>query len=185
MRCFVAINLPEDIKSRLQSVQERLSPLVTWKPVERENLHVTLKFLGEVDDHKLNRIEETLMEVSSAQEPFVMELKGAGAFPNLNYIRVLWIGIDKGSNEIRQLMARIDSKLAGLGFSKEREYVPHVTIGRVKAIMRRGELAQAIRSLQELSFGSAEVKSIALMKSTLTSKGPIYNILKELPLGGN
>jgi len=168
MRCFIAIDIPNEIKKKIEPLIKELN-VNGIKPVEVDNLHITIKFLGEINEGKRKKVEKTLNHISFL--PFSISLAGIGAFPNENYIRVIWIG--SYSSELVDLIKEIDEKMFRLGFKRERDYVPHLTIARVK---RRPEidLKTFLTKYKSKEFGSFVVYNIKLKKSTLTSKGPIY-----------
>lgn len=184
MRCFVAIQVSEEVRRRIVPLQERLSPLLAWKPVEFENMHLTLKFLGEVEDSKGEEIMARLRSACSGFGHFELSFKGIGVFPSLGYIRVIWVGVDQGHESLVSLSKAIDSELATLGFPREKDFVPHLTIGRVKSVTRKRELVSVIEGLKAEEFGKTKVESVELMKSTLTTRGPIYSCLGRVSLVG-
>jgi 2'-5' RNA ligase len=145
--------------------------------VERENLHITLKFFGETD--KLTPIEEKLKEIEGEFTPFQVSLKGIGAFPSAKRAIVLWVGIEEGQDNLKELYSSIENKILPIGFEKEdRGFTPHITFGRVK----KG--GYSLPENLSFSFESFQVNKITLFKSTLTPKGPIYEIVSEVSLGG-
>ncbi len=163
MRAFIAVDIP--FHRRIEELQGSI--VGRFKPVERENMHITLKFLGDVDEKKLNAIKSVVEGCKVA--PFRIKLHGVGFFPSERYIKVLWIGIENGE-EIKRMMMCIDEKLKPLGFKKERSYVPHLTVARVK-----GKVSiENIDEFRDAYFGEAEIKEVKIKKSTLTEKGPIY-----------
>jgi 2'-5' RNA ligase len=182
MRCFVAIGINEEVRGKLVSLQQRLSPFLSWKPVEFENLHLTLKFLGEVEDTRAEEILSALRSACSGFSRFEILLKGISAFPSPSQARVLWVGISEGGEKVISLFKAVDSELAKLGFSRERDFVPHVTLGRVKFVPRRKELMEMMQSLKSEEFGRTVVESVDFMKSVLTPKGPIYSVIGQVPL---
>lgn len=176
MRLFAGIPLPEQIREAIDRVIRDWKAEVSGiKYVERENLHITLKFIGEVEEQKAERIKELLGMVSF--NPIEVELEGVGAFPSADRPRVVWIGVKKGFNEIAALSRQIDELLAWEGIPQEmKAFHPHVTIGRVR------RYSPAIKSKMEKyagrSFGSFTVDRFVLYKSTLTPRGPIYDRLQ-------
>lgn len=152
------------------------------KLVEPENIHITLKFLGDTDEKYIEPIEQSMKEAVKTIKPFPITLRGTGVFPNQNYVKVLWVGIiDNG--QIEPIAHAIDLSLAPLGFKKEtRGFSPHLTIGRVKTARNKEKLLNIIQQYHEEAFTVQEVKSIVLKKSELTPKGPIYTSLKEVHL---
>ncbi|AEF97122.1 RNA 2',3'-cyclic phosphodiesterase [Methanotorris igneus] len=170
MRCFIAIDLPEEIKDKIEEVKKHFK-IKGIKLVEKENLHITIKFLGEIDEEIVEKIKNLDLSIS----PIKVKIKNIGVFPNENYIRVIWLG----ATNLVDLFKEVDEKLSEIGFKKEREYVPHVTIGRVKFIENKKALKDKIEKHRKIDIGEFEVKSIKLMKSTLTPNGPIYEVIKE------
>lgn len=152
------------------------------KLVEPQNIHITLKFLGDVEEDQVDKIEQIIKESLKDIEPFTIKLNGTGVFPNENYIKVIWIGIEDGQI-IGKIAGIIDEKLTKLGFKKERRgFSPHLTIGRVKTAKNKHTLIKTIENYRDEDFSVEEVKSIKLMKSDLTPKGPIYTTMREVPL---
>ena len=172
MRLFIAIDIPEEIKEKISNFQKQIK-MKGIKLVEKENLHITVKFLGEVDENLLNDI----LNLDLSIEPVKIKLNQLNVFPNMNYIRVIWIGA-YGENLIK-IFEDVDKKLSNLGFKKEREYVPHLTIGRVKFIENKKQLKDKIEKFKDVDFGEFEAKKLKLYKSTLTPNGPIYEVIKE------
>ncbi|XRO77528.1 RNA 2',3'-cyclic phosphodiesterase [Methanocaldococcus sp. 10A] len=172
MRLFLAIDIPENLKNKIKEFQEHFK-MKGIKLVEKENLHITVKFLGEVDEEKLKEI----LDLDLSIEPIKIKLKHIGTFPNSNYIKVIWIKVE--NENLIEIFKNIDKKLSNLGFKKEKEYVPHLTIGRVKFIDNKKKLKDRIEKYKDIDFGEFEAKHIKLYKSTLTPNGPIYEVLKE------
>jgi RNA 2',3'-cyclic 3'-phosphodiesterase len=152
------------------------------KLVEPGNIHITIKFLGDTDENHIDAIEQRMKESVLTIKPFLITLKGTGVFPNQNYMKVLWIGITDEGN-IETIAHTIDEKLEPLGFKKEsRDFSPHLTIGRVKTARNKDQLLKVIEKYKAVEFTIQKIQSITLKKSELTPKGPIYTILKEVPL---
>ena len=170
MRCFLAIDLPEEIKDKIEGIKRDFK-IKGIKLVEKENLHITIKLLGEIDEETVEKIKNLDLSIN----PIKVKIKNIGIFPNENYIRVIWLG----ATNLVDLFKEIDEKLSDIGFKKEREYVPHVTIGRVKFIENKKALKDKIEKHRKIDIGEFEVRSIKLMKSTLTPNGPIYEVIKE------
>lgn len=187
MRTFIAIELPQNFRNYLADIQNLLKATgadVKWVPLE--NIHLTLKFLGEIDDKKLDKVTEILDSVASGENQFFIRLDSLGAFPNTNFPRVIWSGIDKGDKETRKIANAIEERIATIGIPKEdRPFSSHITIGRVRSGLSRIKLTQLLNELQDkpgkenLEFAAGK---ITLFKSQLTPKGPIYEILKEASL---
>ncbi len=152
------------------------------KLVEPENIHITLKFLGDTDETYIEGIEQAMKESVRGIEPFPIQLRGTGVFPNQKYMKVLWVGIiDNG--RIEPIARSIDSSLASLGFKKEaRGFSPHLTVGRVRTARNKDKLLPILQQYIEEEFTTQEVQSIVLKKSELTPKGPIYTTVREVRL---
>ena len=171
MRLFVAIEVEPNEKIRKTLLETKNLGL---RSVAEENLHINLKFLGEIEEGKIDEIKKAL---DSAQGfgNFEIELKGIGAFPNSNFIRVVWIGVT--SDKLRALAKLIDGELSKVGFNKEKSYTPHVTLARVT---KRVEGVKTL--LCEEYFGKQVVKEVHLIKSELSPKGPKYEKIYSVRL---
>ncbi|WP_292459982.1 RNA 2',3'-cyclic phosphodiesterase [Methanothermococcus sp.] len=170
MRCFLAIELNEDIKEKLEELKSCFK-IDGIKPVEKENFHITVKFLGDIDEEMVEKIKNLDLSI----KPVKSHIKYMGVFPNENYIRVIWIG----ATNLIPVFKEIDKKLSELGFKKEKDYVPHITIGRVKFTKDKKLLKSKIDKYKHVELGTLEVKNIVLMKSELTREGPIYEVIKK------
>lgn len=148
--------------------------------MERENIHLTLKFLGNVDSVRIEDIKLALGKVKFS--PFQMEIKGAGAFPSLSRMSVIWVGIEKGWTQIQEVYEQTETLFSGLGFPREsRTFSPHITIARVKTGRRRDEIASLLRRLEDKSFGTFTADKVRLKQSVLSGSGPHYSTLLEVP----
>jgi len=188
MRTFIAIDLPQNIKDGLQRIQDKLKASeadVKW--VSPENIHLTLKFLGEIDDAKLAKINEIMLKVCSGKEQFQLSIRSLGVFPKINFPRVIWVGIDKGDKETNEIAQDLEERIASLGIPKEkRAFSSHITIGRVRSMLNRQRLAEELErpenAPQGKDFPDFMVTKITLFKSSLSPKGPVYEALKEASL---
>jgi len=180
-RGFIAID--PDVSSKIVELGNKIKKTgAQVKLVEPKNMHLTLKFLGDTDEKLINEIEKIIKESTKDTKPFKIKLEGTGVFPNQNYIKIIWIGIKNGE-QIIPIAEKIDEEISKLGFKKEnRKFSPHLTIGRVKSAKNKDKLIQIIEEYNEILFSEFEVKSIKLIKSELTPKGPIYTTLKEIRL---
>lgn len=183
MRAFIAIELSDEIRSSLTQLQSRLKYAgadVKW--VEEKNIHLTLKFLGDIDDGAREKVTAVLEDVSKTINPLMISIKEIGAFPSLEYPRVVWAGLDKGAFESTVIAKKIDYALYGIGFKKEtRPFAAHLTVGRVRSARNKKALIEKISALNSENFVSPgqTVDSIALFQSTLTPRGSIYTKLSE------
>jgi 2'-5' RNA ligase len=184
VRLFVALELPESHRASLADVCERgRRGGVRW--VAAENVHLTLKFLGEVDEGLAPDVEEALAGVAEAARPFALALEGGGCFPNERSPRVIWVGVAEGAEEASRLAAEVERALKPLGFAPEkRRFRPHLTIGRPKDPRAAATAtAEKIEQLRGYGAPAAEVRGLALIKSTLTSEGAVYDVVRRFGLG--
>jgi len=184
MRSFIALDLSKEIRERIKEIQKQFVGLeqsgAELKFVNPWQMHQTVKFLGEVPEDNVDRIKNLLSEI--AQKPFDIELRGVGFFPKAKLekarnIRVIWIGIWRGIEELKALQADVESKMHILGFPFEKRFSGHTTLCRVKKPLSREELGSILNKIAELSdveAGKMHVEELKLKKSTLTPKGPIY-----------
>jgi len=180
VRSFIAVDVADGvILKRITDCQTELTRTgADLKSVEPENIHATLRFLGEVQVPLLDQVKSELAQV--AFQLFLVELRGVGAFPNPRRPNVVWIGITKGGEELQGIFSSLEPRLRGLGFAADRKgFSPHITIGRVKSGRNREALYSGIMGMSDVEFGSMTVESIRLKKSTLTPKGPIYTTIYE------
>jgi 2'-5' RNA ligase len=184
LRCFIAIGIPAQLQKTIGECIEILKKHdadIKW--VAPENLHLTLKFLGNTDEDLLPKIRESLLALIASYKPFYIKICGTGAFPNKKNPRVLWAGL-QNTDGMKNLQDEIERSMALLGFkSEEREFNPHLTLGRVRS--RRGMimLIRELDTFEEKEFGIVPVDHILLMKSALTPKGPEYTCIDTIPFG--
>jgi 2'-5' RNA ligase len=154
---------------------------VSW--VAPENLHVTLKFLGGIDEARVPPVIDALDAAVRRHARFAIEVGGLGAFPSASRARVLWAGIVGGDGALGALAATVDAALAVVGFPREeRAFSPHITLGRVREPRPAPELAEALTAGGARRFGQVEVDQVTLMRSDLSPNGARYTPLAGLPL---
>jgi len=170
MRLFVAVDMDEKIRENFSPLLSRLSQLRGLKAVEKENLHTTLMFLGEVPESKLKDIETALSKVEF--EPFRIKLRGLGKFPKKGEPRVLWVAIDEGKEEMIRLAESVYLALKKLGFERDKDFEAHITVARVKR--KIPELEKVLEDFREENFGEMLVKDFRLKQSILKPSGPVY-----------
>ncbi len=186
MRTFIAIELPQEIKGSLSRLQGELKATgadVKW--VAPQNIHLTLKFLGEVDDKKLEKIKEAIDGLAKETSKFQVCITTLGAFPKIDSPRVIWMGIEAGDKETKEIAAVLEERLAEISIPKEdRPFSSHITIGRTRSALNRQKLVEELKNKTGLGGEKLEFYAgkITLFKSTLTPKGPIYETLKEANL---
>lgn len=182
MRAFLALDLDEKLKGKISEVQRQIAESnAPIKFVEPENLHFTFKFFGEISPEKAQNIRGIMEKKIKDYRPFEIFIKGVGVFPNLGYIRVIWLGVEDPGN-FSQMQKGFDEEFVKMGFKKERSYTPHLTMGRVKGAKNKDELVSILKELQNLEIGRMDVKQIVMKKSELTPAGPIYTNIGEFEL---
>ena len=183
LRVFICIELPEQIREHIAELQGQLKPLgngVSW--TRPEGIHLTLKFLGDVESDQINAIAEAVELASRVGGPFPVTVSGTGGFPSLIRPRVLWVGITERSGRLGQIQSQIDRELARLGYPREqRRFLPHLTLGRVKA---PDSVKEICMEMQRRGFApmTYSVHGIIVMRSDLKPDGAIYTPLKTLEL---
>lgn len=187
MRTFIAIELPKEIKEALGRIQEKLKASgadVKW--VEPKNIHLTLKFLGEISEQQLEKITAILNDLAKDKKNFRVRISSLGAFPKMNFPRVIWVGVDQGNEEIKVLAKALEEKIARIGIPKEdRPFSSHITIGRTRSNLGRDKLVAGLNSMMDYIKETPQeltVDKITLFKSTLSPQGPIYEVLKQVSL---
>ncbi len=178
MRCFVAVDLDDRLKLKVVEIQKRLERIGDIKLVESENLHFTLKFLGEVTEQQLDEAKYILEKIADSFQPFEINIKNLGAFPSLNYMRVIWLG----APELYSLQKAVDDSFYPK-FPKEKEVIPHMTLARVRSPKGKDLLAEFIKNSEDIEIGGMKVGMIKLKKSALTPRGPVYDDVAVLELG--
>jgi RNA 2',3'-cyclic 3'-phosphodiesterase len=181
VRSFVSIDLDdEQILSRVDSINSSLGAMgADVKLVERENIHLTLKFLGNIPSAKIAEVKNALAQVKF--RIFPLEIRGTGAFPNLKRMNVIWIGIGEGWSTVEEIFEQTEALLHSAGFSREtRPFTPHITIARVRSGRKRDEVANFLGHLGEEVLGTFNVNQVRLKQSILSSSGPKYSTLFEV-----
>ncbi len=183
-RSFIAVELSREIAEGVRRIQGGLRERATgvsW--VRPEGIHLTLKFLGDVDPGRIEGIASKAEACVKGRGPFTIGIKGCGGFPNPRNPRVIWIGVDDPSGEIKRLQAEVEQGMEEMGFEREeRGYTPHLTVGRLRSGKGKGEVAQALEAMQGCDLGTMEVREICLFRSQLKPTGAEYSKLKVIPL---
>jgi len=186
VRSFIAIEIPEEIKKEISSIQDELKKNlgktrgISW--ARAETTHLTLKFLGDVPGEKIKTTEEALRLSARGIKAFTISVAGAGCFPNLENPRVLWTGIQE-SEELKNLHAAIEGSLCAIGFGKdEKPFRPHLTLARIKSQAEGKKLSKAIKELGADIKADFIVDSVILFKSELNSKGAAHTPLAKIIL---
>lgn len=182
MRSFVAIDIPDALRERIAAASSAFSS-EGLTMVKGDALHITLQFLGELNNAKLAAAKEAVEDFD--QKKFEVDLSGVSYFTaDDGTIRVIFVKVGKGYEELKGIYAAISANLArkGIRFINEKDYVPHVTIARVKRCKNKAQLIEMIRTHSDINFGSFTADSISLKQSTLTLNGPIYSDLYKKQL---
>ncbi|MDD6534138.1 MAG: RNA 2',3'-cyclic phosphodiesterase [Methanosphaera sp.] len=184
MRAFLAIELNDYVIENILKTQQVLDENSTsrLKHVERENMHLTVKFFGDINERKLKQIKRIINETIESYKPYTMKVAGVGAFANIKHPKTIWTTVkDKEKNTIN-LIRNLDDKFADIGFKKERSYKPHITISRVKQLNDAQNLSKTLSDMKGNYYGKVDVNKIVLKSSTLTPDGPIYKNEEEFIL---
>jgi 2'-5' RNA ligase len=187
LRTFIAVDTGKPIRDRCVGLRESLARTGTdVKWVEPENLHVTLLFLGEVEDRDVPALCRAVSEVCAAHPGFRLSVEGVGCFPNPRRPRTIWVGLGDGNAELIALHDALEPPLLALGCYRreERQYTPHITLGRVRGERSSGALATALAQKARWQAGETLVREIRVLSSELTPKGPVYATLSRAKLGG-
>ncbi len=185
LRTFIGVDIGKAIRDRAVSLQEKLAQTgVEVKWVEPENLHVTLLFLGEVDDREVLQVCRAVAEQTQQHPSFTMSIETVGCFPNPRRPRVLWIGVGEGAQELCALHDGLERPLLDLGCYRreERKYTPHITLGRVKSERPADKLTAELNKHAGWRGGQTTVDEILIMSSQLSSHGPVYTVLSRAKL---
>ena len=182
VRSFLAIELDEELLPKILDVQDEFKKVnANIKYVPSQNMHFTLKFFGNIDLNMADDISNAVNKVIKNYSSFDLNIKNCGSFPNKNLIKVIWLGLEEGS-PIVDLQKDLDKEFKKLGFKKERNFISHLTIGRVKSPKGKKEIRKTIERLEDIEIGKMAVSRICLKKSTLTPQGPIYEDIKVFEL---
>ena len=184
LRIFIAIKIPGIVAKQIIRTSEPLRKIkdrVKW--VEPENFHLTLKFLGDTPQDRLEPICDALCAATKNTGKFDVTFGGAGAFPGPRRPKVLWIGVNQGGHQMIRMAESVDQALETLGFTREkRPFSPHLTIGRYKDRRGGGNLTEPLQAMAEFTTDIFTCDKIHLIKSVLTPKGPIYTTLESFTL---
>ncbi len=177
-RLFVAVPVSESIKEKIKPLAKALEDTgADLKPVSLENMHFTLKFLGEVEESKIPEIKEKLGQIAKSSRKFELRLKEVGVFPSLERINVVWIGAK--SPECVSLMKEANEQLRYIRKDEHEEEMPHLTIARVKSARNKEKLVAFVDKFKKEELGQMSVDKILLCESELTPEGPKYTVIDE------
>jgi len=182
LRSFIAFDIENlSVLENMTNIQKLLMQQTgaDLKLVEPKNIHITLRFLGNITIPMVEKIFERMKIVQFT--PFDVKICGIGAFPSVHYPRVIWAGIVEGAEQLRSIFNQLEPHLRSLGFTPDsRGFSPHLTIARVKSGRNKAKLASFINANVNYPFGIVKAACLRLKKSDLTPKGPVYSTLKEV-----
>jgi 2'-5' RNA ligase len=185
IRAFLAIELPDALRPGLTQVQEELKRSradVRWVPVG--NIHLTLKFFGNVPEDEIDALVRAARTATAAAAPLELQVTGAGAFPSPNAPRVVWLGLGGDVLPLTRLYYGLEKAFTGLGYLPEgRAFNPHLTLGRVKSPANRERLAARLAKLPPVEWPEFTVTELVLFRSVLSPQGSVYTPLEVIPLG--
>ena len=185
IRIFIAVELPQKIHDSLKQLQDALRdsmPDVRW--TKSGNIHLTLKFLGDVEISRIEAISKALTDITCQFTSFTTSLANIGAFPNSRKPRIVWVGLEKGADELVKMAGQIEDSMKRLGFLREkRRFNPHLTVGRIRRLEHPAAMTEALEQSRVGEVGEFTVQRISLIKSQLDTAGSIYTTLFEAPLG--
>jgi len=185
IRTFVAVELSPDVIGRCKDAIKRMNKVasdVRW--VDPKSIHLTLKFLGDVQDREIHEVCKAVAAATKEFDGFDFACGGIGAFPSLAKPRTIWLGIREGSEQLALLTDRIEEELHGIGYPKERRrFSPHITIGKVREGGLPDEAFLAtLESLAEFDGGESDASEVTVFSSELLREGPLYTVLSHAPL---
>jgi 2'-5' RNA ligase len=185
LRTFLAIDVGKAIRDRCLALQEALArggAELKW--VEEENIHLTLLFLGEVEDRELPALCRVVADCCAGHDAFPLSVESVGCFPNPRRPRIVWVGVGVGAAKVCTLHDALESPLMELGCYRreDRPYTPHITLGRLKGERGSGALAAALARQAKWRGGETVVREVCVFSSELRPEGPIYTVLSRAKL---
>jgi 2'-5' RNA ligase len=184
IRAFIAIELPDSIKSMIGRVQQELKSLrLKAKWVRAENIHLTLKFLGDIDAGDIDNIGGAMADAAADSAPLALKIGGIGFFPDIKRPRVVWVGLGGEIPNLLNLQRNLEDRLATVGFAKEkRSFKAHLTLGRIRQAANPDTVRRIIKEYIELGDHQFIADRITLIKSVLKPSGAVYSPLKQTEL---
>ncbi|MDD5115491.1 MAG: RNA 2',3'-cyclic phosphodiesterase [Candidatus Omnitrophica bacterium] len=189
MRAFIAVEIPEEIKDGISGMPEKADeyPGINW--VKPQNLHLTLKFLGEISSGQIEEVKKNIALIAKSFPPFRVKLEKSGVFPHLREARIIWIGPQRTPEELKSLFARLETEILQTNaLRQERSFHAHVTVGRIKKSVPAPVLQKIIDGIEkDLSALNCEFdcKEITLFESTLNPQGPVYTAIGKFNLNAS
>ena len=184
IRAFIAISIPAPVQNVVENIQDRFKKIrapIRW--VRPSNLHLTLKFLGNVTQEQIKGVKKCLSEAGQEVNSFTLKTSEIGGFPNLNYPKVLWLGFSDPDGQLHKLAENIEFQLQKIGFEPERrKFTPHLTIGRIKSPKGKKNFIRLLHEEKNVSCNDICVSCFKLIKSDLKPTGPKYFALHTFNL---
>ena len=184
IRTFIAVEIPAGIKEEMARVQAGLKvsgAYVGW--VRPEGIHLTLKFLGDVEASRIDELAAAVKDAAQGYGPVKLDVKGIGIFPNARAPRVVWLGVSGDVDALSSIAEKIEAGCERLGYPREkRGFTPHLTLGRVKSPGRRESLMRKVAEYEKAELGSFVADSISVMKSELKPSGAVYTEMRRIGL---
>ena len=180
IRSFIAFDMEnEQLLSRLAAAQKLLVDIgADLKLVAPQNIHVTIRFLGDISPSMVDKVYEGMKNVKF--NPFSIQLRGLGVFPSLNYARVVWAGMTDGVEQLKSIFTQLEPEIRALGFPADAYgFSPHLTIARVRSGVNKQRLAELLTKKADYEFGLIKADCLRLKRSQLSPKGPTYSTLRE------
>jgi len=183
IRAFIAVDIEEPrVVARLVQIRDAfVATGAPMKPVEDQNLHITIRFLGDTPVSLLDELHRVLEE--AAPRRVLLRLRGVGAFPSIERPRVIWVGVEPGpgAEELRRIFEAVERGVRRLGWRPEREeFVPHVTLARLKGRRNIERVVKLLREMEDVEVGEVYLEALRLKQSILTRSGPIYRTVREV-----
>lgn len=182
VRTFIAVEFSESLKEQISEIQKSLKvELGKLKWVPKDNFHLTLKFIGDVESRQVPKMAEGLKRTVQGRKPFTVNLAGLGGFPQIHFPKVIWIGVNQGREGLIQLQTAVEDALVVQGFDREtRSYSPHLTLARSRDHTDLKAVGDVLKRFRQPVTQEELVQSIRIMKSNLRRGGPIYTCLEEI-----
>lgn len=180
MRSFIGIPINNEIKEKISKIQEKFNGTgADIKFVEKENLHLTVKFLGDIKEERISDIDNIKGVIDDYQN-FEINIENVGTFPSIDFIKVIWVGANNKDGKLLNLLQDVNDKLEALGFREQKnDIVPHITIGRMKSGKNKQKVKNAIQDNENIYFGKQTIDEMRLYKSELNEDSPIYETIKK------
>lgn len=181
IRSFIAFDMQDStILDRVAAIQKLLIQTgADLKIVPPQNIHITLRFLGDINPGMVEKVFEAMQKVKF--KPFMVQIQGLGVFPSLNYPKVVWAGMTIGSESLKDIFGQLEKSISALGFEKDKYgFSPHLTIARVRTGKNKAQLGEFVTKKANYDFGSINADCLRLKKSVLSPQGPTYSTIKEV-----